>query len=156
MAPLGESTASESKLQPVLVGIDYGRKRIGVAVTTALGTVHPRPRVERTKPEHDFAMIRAVVDDVEASAVIIGLPHNMDGTVSAMELEVRAFAVELKKAVAVPIIGVDERLTSAAADSALRQQNLDGRQRKARKDSAAACLMLHDYLDQGKRGEEIA
>jgi len=142
-------------MEPVLVGLDYGQKRIGVAVTTALGTVHPRPRIERTEIGADLAAIGAVVDDVEAAAIVIGLPHHMDGAESDMEREVRGFARKLRTTVGVDIIGVDERLTSAAADSALRAQRLDGRQRKLRKDSAAACLLLNDYLATGKRGERI-
>jgi putative Holliday junction resolvase len=140
----------------VLLGLDYGRKRIGIAVSTALGTVHPRPRLERTTPEEDLAALRALVEDSSAVAVVIGLPHHMDGKTSDMEREARAFAAEVAKACGVPVLGMDERLTTEAADSALRQTQMHWRDRKARKDSAAACIVLQDYLDARERAERIA
>ena len=140
----------------ILVGLDYGRKRIGLAVTTALGTVHPRPRLERTDVERDLAALEAFAAEAGAEALVFGLPHNMDGTESEMEREVRAFARQAAAACGLPAYGVDERLTSEQADSLLRSQGLDGRQRKRRVDSAAACIVLQDFLGMGCQGEELA
>jgi len=140
----------------VLLGLDYGRKRIGVAVSTPLRTVHPRPRLERTTIEEDLAALRALVGETEAGAIVIGLPHHIDGKTSDMEREVRAFALELAAACGVPVYGGDERLTTEAADSALRVTIRHWRDRKARRDSAAACIVLQDYLDAPGRAERIA
>ena len=130
-----------------LLGLDYGRKRIGIAVATALGTVHPRPRLDRGgNRERDLQAIRKLVEETEAMAIVIGLPHHMDGTVSEMEREARGFAAELGRCCGVPIYGMDERLTSEAADTVLKNRNLDGRARKRRIDSAAACIVLQDFL----------
>jgi len=129
------------------LGLDYGRKRIGVAVATALGTVHPRPRLDRTTTPADLAALRALVEETQAAGVVVGLPHNMDGSESAMEREVRAFAVSLAAACGVPVYGADERLTSEAADSALKGRFTDWRDRKRRLDSAAACILLQDFVD---------
>lgn len=141
---------------PPLVGLDYGRKRIGVAVSTVIGTVHPRPRIDRTAPADDLAAIRAVVEDVQAAAIVLGLPHHMDGAESDMEREVRAFAREVATACGVPVYGTDERLTSQVADQALQQQTRDPRARKSRVDSAAACILLTDFLAREDEGEKIA
>jgi putative holliday junction resolvase len=140
----------------VLLGLDYGRKRIGIAVSTALKTVHPRPRLERTTIEEDLAAVEALVEETGASAIVIGLPHHMDGKTSDMEREVRAFALSLAAACGVPVFGSDERLTTEAAESALRQTSKGWRERKARRDSAAACIVLQDYLDAPARAEKIA
>jgi putative Holliday junction resolvase len=140
----------------VLLGLDYGRKRIGIAISTPLGTVHPRPRLERTTLEEDLAALRALAEEEGALAFVIGLPHHMDGRVSDMEKEARAFAEALARATGVPVYGGDERLTTEAADSALRQTAKGWRERKARRDSAAACIVLQDYLDDRGRAERIA
>ena len=141
---------------PVLLGLDYGRKRIGLAVSTPLGTVHPRPRLERTTLPEDLAALAALVAETGAGAIVIGLPHHMDGKVSDMEREVREFAVAVAAACDVPVFGADERLTTEAAESALRQTAKGWRERKARRDSAAACIVLQDYIDAPTRGERIA
>jgi putative Holliday junction resolvase len=86
---------------------------------------------------------------------VIGLPHNMDGTVSEMEREVRTFAAALAQACGVPVYGSDERLSTEAAVSILRAQEVFGRKQKERRDSAAAALLLQDFLDAGKK-ERIA
>ncbi len=140
----------------VLLGLDYGRKRIGIAVSTPLDTVHPRPRLERTTLKEDLAAIGALLEETGAEAIVIGLPHHMDGKTSDMEREVREFAVALFAATGLPVFGGDERLTTEAADSALRHTRKHWRDRKARRDSAAACIVLQDYLDAQERGERIA
>lgn len=143
-------------LEASFVGLDYGRKRIGIAVATPLGTVHPRPRLDRTTLERDLAAIHEVVEDAAAGAIVVGLPHHMDGSESDMEREVRAFATELARVCGVPIYGMDERLTSEAADTVLKNRDLHGRERKRRIDSAAACIVLQDFLDSRAQREPIA
>jgi putative Holliday junction resolvase len=140
----------------VTLGLDYGRKRIGVAVSTPLGTVHPRPRLERTTLEQDLAALAALVEETGAAGIVVGLPHHMDGTTSEMEEEVRRFAVALAAACGVPVYGSDERLTSEAAERILRAGEVSSRARKQRRDSAAASIVLQDFLDAGNDGERIA
>ncbi|MHC4342752.1 MAG: Holliday junction resolvase RuvX [Planctomycetota bacterium] len=136
----------------VFLALDYGTKRIGIAVSTSLGTVHPRPRLLRTTPDEDLEALCALIEESEAEAIVMGLPHNMDGSESEMEREVRAFAKELAKRCPLPVFGTDERLTSEAAASILGTS----RAAKEKRDSAAACIFLQDYLTQGELGEQIA
>ena len=136
----------------VFLALDYGTKRIGIAVSTPLDTVHPRPRLLRTTLDRDLEALNALIEENEAEAVVMGLPHNMDGSESEMEREVRAFAKELAKRCQLPIYGTDERLTSEAATSILGSS----RAAKEKRDSAAACIFLQDYLTQGTQGERIA
>jgi len=139
----------------VFLALDYGRRRIGVAVSTPIGTVHPRPPVHRETPPEDIAVLKLLVEEVRAGGIVVGLPHHMDGTESDMEREARSFAVELAGATGLPVFGTDERLTTSAADSILRAQDVHGRKRKARRDSTAACVILHDFLAHDRR-ERIA
>ncbi len=139
-----------------LLALDYGRKRIGIAISTALGTVHPRPRLERTTRPEDLRRLSDLAREIAAQAIVLGLPHNMDGTASGMEVEVREFAMVVAVECGLPVFGVDERLSTEAAEGALRAQQLGFRERKARRDSAAACLLLQDFLDAGEEGERLA
>jgi len=137
------------------VGLDYGRKRIGVAVSTPIGTVHPRPRLDRTTEEQDLEALRGIAAEAGADAFVLGLPHHMDGGTSGMELEVRAFAARLAAACGLPVYGSDERLTTEAVDTVFRNRKVHWRKAKARRDSAAACIVLQDFLHAGEKGERI-
>ena len=147
---------SGSSSATVYLALDYGRRRIGIAISTALGTVHPRPRLERRTPAADIETLKALAVEEEAHAIVVGLPHHMNGTTSEMEREVRRFAEELAAACGLPVYGTDERLTTQEAESILRQRDLNGRARKERRDSAAACLLLMDFLNAGEQRERIA
>ncbi|MHC4957418.1 MAG: Holliday junction resolvase RuvX [Planctomycetota bacterium] len=144
-------------MDEVYLGLDYGRKRIGVAVSTPLGTVHPRPRVDRTTLDEDLAALKELADEAGAGGIVIGLPHHMDGAESEMEREVRKFAEKLALALGLPVHGSDERLTTEAADTILLNQgHHHWKKRKERRDSAAACLVLQDFLAAGQKAERIA
>ncbi len=144
-------------MTPRYLAIDYGTKRIGLAVSSPIGTVHPRPRLDRTEPGAD---IRALVDlarEEVAVALVMGLPHHMDGAQSEMETQARAFAKKLAEACGLPVYGTDERLTSAEADRILKVQGQrNPRARKERIDSAAACILLQDFLGAEDNAERIA
>ena len=143
-------------MSPSYVGLDYGRKRIGIAVSSPLGTVHPRPRLDRTTLEADLAALTLLAGESGAAAFVIGLPHHMDGSESEMEREVRRFALKLAGASKAPVFGSDERLTTEAADTILANRNLNWKKRKLRRDSAAACLLLQDFLNGQEKAERIA
>ena len=143
-------------MSPNYICLDYGRKRIGIAVSSPLGTVHPRPRLDRTTLPEDLAALTKLVEETNAAAFVIGLPHNMDGTESGMEKEVRVFAKKLAGASGVPVLGSDERLTTEAADTILANRDLNWKKRKQRRDSAAACIVLQDFLNGQEKAERIA
>ena len=143
-------------MHPIYLGLDYGRKRIGIAVSSALGTVHPRPRLERTTLQEDLEALTGLAEEARAEGIVLGLPHHMDGSVSEMEQEVREFAAKLAEACGLPVLGTDERLTSEAAESILQKRHKHWWDRKERRDSAAACLLLQDFIDAGQKAEKIA
>jgi len=139
-----------------LLAVDYGTKRIGLAISSVLGTIHPRPRLDRTTTKADVGRLALLAAEEEADAFLIGLPHHMDGEVSDMEVEARAFAARLAEASGLPVYGTDERLTSQQALRILKRQHRDPRKRKERVDSAAACLLLQDFLAADSEPERIA
>lgn len=125
-------------------------------MSSPLGTVHPRERLVRTALEEDLRALKEIVDETGAAGIVLGLPHNMDGSESDMEREVRAFGAKLAAVCGVPVLGSDERLTSEAAERVLANQDVHWRKRKARRDSAAACIVLQDFLSDIDKAERIA
>ena len=144
-------------MTPRYLAIDYGTKRIGLAVSSPIGTVHPRPRLDRTEPAADIRALVELAREEVAVALVMGLPHHMDGAQSEMETQARAFAKKLAEACGLPVYGSDERLTSAEADRILKVQGQrNPRARKERVDSAAACILLQDFLGAEDSAERIA
>jgi len=144
-------------MTPRYLAIDYGTKRIGLAVSSPIGTVHPRQRLDRTEPDADIRALVELAREEVAVALVMGLPHHMDGAQSEMETQARAFAAKLAEASGLPIYGSDERLTSAEADRILKVQGQrNPRARKERIDSAAACILLQDFLGAEDNAERIA
>ncbi|MHC4390633.1 MAG: Holliday junction resolvase RuvX [Planctomycetota bacterium] len=142
------------------LGLDYGTKRIGVAVTDPLGMLaHPLTTIENTGPEAVLEALRAIVYDKSAVRIVLGLPLNMDDSEGAAARKARAFAKTLREALQVEVELIDERLTTVDADLRLRAAGIrDWRERKKRIDQAAAAVILEDWLQQrsrqGPRGEE--
>ena len=135
------------------MALDYGRRRIGVAVTDPTRTIAtPRGVIERPKRAAPGSAIPqeliALVVEVEPEAVLVGIPFSMDGTAGAMAEEARAFARALRDATGVRTIEWDERLSTARAEREIVNMQLPRgkRRRKGRTDELAASLMLSAYL----------
>lgn len=138
----------------VVLALDFGRRRIGVAacdplgITTAgVGTLDGRDR-----PAVLDAVV-ALVAEREAAAIVVGLPINMDGSYGPMAEAAEAFAAEVRARVGVPVELFDERLTSYAADQILREAGLSRRARAAKEDQVAAAIILRAYLDRRSAAE---
>jgi putative Holliday junction resolvase len=136
------------------LGIDYGRKRIGLALSDATGTLAtPWRLIERPPSEEEtLKLIARQIDELIAAddgldAVVVGWPRRLDGTPTDLTPVVEAFARALDARVTVPVILQDERLSSHEAESRLALGARDWRKRKARLDAAAAAVVLQDYLD---------
>lgn len=138
-----------------ILGIDYGERRIGVAVSDPLGILaQPLPTVTRRRgkrpPVADFERI---VAEWQVGTLVVGLPLTPEGEESEWTAEVRAFGDKLSQRTGLPAHYVDERMTSAAAERAVRGAGLPKHQReqKGRVDAAAAMLILQAYLDRISR-----
>jgi len=132
-----------------VMAIDYGSKAIGVAISDELRlTVRPLTtiRCRRQSRNQIIAQIKSLLEEHKAAELIVGLPLRLDGTVGEAAERVQVFIAELQKAIAVPVIAQDERLTSYEADELMREQGFDLRQRKEKSDEYAAAIILREYL----------
>jgi len=132
-----------------LLAVDFGSKRIGVAVSDALGiTVRPVETIRRSSVERDIARLKFLVEDLEAEAVVIGLPLRMDGAVGDAARNAMRFQARLQKELDVAVFTQDERLTSYEAEQMMIERGLGRQVRRARSDEFAAMIILQDYLSK--------
>jgi putative Holliday junction resolvase len=134
-------------MQGRILGVDYGRKRIGLAVCDFDRVIASALEVIEGDPAFAVDRIGEVARDTGAVLVVVGLPLNMDGTAGPMAEEARAFAGRLAAAVPVPVELYDERLTTAEAERILLDADLSRAKRKAVRDRVAARILLQDYID---------
>lgn len=129
-----------------ILGVDFGRARIGIAVSDELGMLaHP---VKTIPASRDAAkQIAEVVREKNAERVVIGLPRHMNGSVGEAAGEALAFAAELRKVLPCEVVTWDERLTTIAANRALREGGRKTRDSKNIVDQVAAQMILQGYLD---------
>jgi len=143
-----------------ILGIDYGQKRIGLALSDPSNMVARSLKVlKRNGTRKLLGEIKAVIDQNKIERIVIGLPKNMNGSLGEKGNEVLAFVKILEKVVKVPIVTWDERLTTVSAEKVLRQAELSRKKRKDILDKLSACIILQNYLDsigsdQKERSEE--
>jgi putative Holliday junction resolvase len=129
------------------LAIDLGAKRIGIAVSDALGiTVRPVETIRCRSLDLDLARVRFLAEDLEAEAVVVGLPLRMDGSEGDASTRVMRFVERLRKELRVPVITHDERLTSYEAEQMMISRGVKRKARRERSDQFAAMIILQDYL----------
>ena len=132
-----------------LMGLDVGRKRIGISLSDQLGlTAQPHGTLERKGLRRDLQEIVNLVKEYEVSEIVVGMPVNMSGTLGPQARWVAAFIRELQEVVAVPVSSWDERLTTVAAQRLLTEADMTRTKRKKNVDKLAAALILQSYLDE--------
>jgi putative Holliday junction resolvase len=131
-----------------LIGLDHGSRRIGVAIgDTETGLAFARPALRRTSEAADLRAIGQLARDERAEIVVLGLPRNMDGSEGSQAAAARDFGKQLA-AIGLTIAYQDERLSTWQAVEQLGPRR--GRDRRSGElDSAAARLILQEYLDAG-------
>jgi len=134
-----------------LIGIDFGRRRIGLAVADPEGRIAtPRETLARPRGKRPpYGAIAEVAREINAQGVVLGLPLAPSGAETEWCAEVRRFGDDLARRLKLPVVYQDERMTSARAEKALRAADL-GRQRRQDKgivDAAAATFILQAWLD---------
>ncbi len=130
-----------------ILGIDFGHKRIGVALSDALGiSASALCAIERKGGLKDIATLQELIQEHEVHLVVMGLPLKMDGGISDQAKQAQAFAKLLKQHTKIPVQWVDERLSSVQAEKQLNQAKRKPRP-KTDVDQAAACIILQQYLD---------
>jgi len=133
------------------LGIDFGLKRVGLALSDASETiVSPLCQLHRNKsnPQKLFDQIRQIICEYEIEQIVVGLPLNMDDSEGPQAKLSREFAEKLALTTDIPISFQDERLSSSAADELLAEGDFSRAQQKKRRDMLAACEILQEFLRQ--------
>jgi putative Holliday junction resolvase len=131
-----------------ILAVDYGQRRVGIAVTDPTGVIATPLKVIDRKAGSWYPELLQLFQDLGVGVVVVGLPRNMDGTLGRQAQYCQEFAETLGKDTTLKIELVDERLTTAAAASALRESGNKNHQTKTRLDAVAASLILQTYLGQ--------
>ena len=130
------------------LGVDYGTKRVGLALSDPLGlTARPLAVVPRSKIVEEVV---SLVKEQEVGTIVVGLPTGLGGDEGISASEARKLADELATATGVDVVLRDERYTSRMAESALLESGMRRRKRRERVDKVAAAIILQDYLDSNR------
>jgi len=136
-----------------ILGLDFGRARIGAAISDELQLLaHPLETVPANKQA--LSRIAEIVSEKKVDHVVTGMPRQMDGQIGAAAYEVLQFVEKLRRILPCRVVTWDERLTTAAAHRALRDVGKKTRQTRGYVDQVAAQMILQSYLDsRAAKGE---
>ena len=144
----------------MVLAIDYGRTRLGLALSDESGvTSRPFATWTRTNRRRDLGRLRDLVRQESIRRIVVGLPLHLDGTPSEMSEEAKSFSLRVEKALGIPVELMDERLSSWEAKQTIsaktpkrttpRASSERGeRNRKTPLDEVAAAIILRDYLER--------
>jgi putative Holliday junction resolvase len=131
-----------------IMGLDYGERRIGVAMSDLFGwTAQGLEVIDQKIVTDPMARIAELIKQYEVESIVVGLPKNMNGTVGPSGEYCIAFAENLKQTLSLPVQLWDERLTTVSAERALLEADVSRRKRKLVIDKMAAAILLQSYLD---------
>ncbi len=140
------------ELNKPLIAIDYGNKKIGLAISSPDHAIAmPHSIIVSYKEQEKLNKIIDFIVKNNVCAIVVGLPVNMNGTNSEQTKIVTNFVDKLAKKTNLPIYLQDERLTSKAADSLLRNMGFNRKQRNERDDMAAASMILETTLESARK-----
>lgn len=132
-----------------ILALDFGKRRIGLAVSDPLRVIATGcETLQRTTIREDIERLAALVAQLEATLILMGLPLNMNGTEGPQAERVREFAGKLHRRTGIAVAFCDERLTSVAAEEMLRERNQHPDRRSGTVDRLAASILLQGYLDE--------
>jgi len=132
-----------------ILAVDYGRKRIGLALSDEFGlTAQPLAILTRTNRRDDLRRLREICRKHEVARIVVGHPVHMTGEKSPMADEAAQFAARLEKEFAIPVELADERLTSWEAEQTVSETHPSQRRGRKALDDVAAAVLLRDYLER--------
>lgn len=130
-----------------ILAIDYGTRRIGLAVSDPLGiTAQGLETLERKNKRADFGRLERTIREYQVREIVLGNPLRMSGEESTLSQKVAEFAKELRRRFQLPVHLWDERLTSAEANRLLREAELSIKKRAQAVDRMAAVLILQSFM----------
>lgn len=139
---------SYPNISGTVLAFDFGEKRIGVAVgETMLKLAHPLTTIDSAENAVKFAHIEALIREWNPQLLIVGLPMHLDGEAHLMTELSKKFAQRLEGRFNLPVMMMDERLSSVEAAQSLKVQGVTGMHQKAMIDQVAAQTILQSYFD---------
>lgn len=134
-------------MQGRVLAIDFGAKRVGVAISDELRlSVRPLPALPRTPWKRLLSSLSELCERFDVRMIVLGLPLRLDGSEGDAATEARRVARNIELSLKLPLFLQDERYTSKTAETSLRQQGFQHREITCRIDSEAASIILSDYL----------
>ena len=139
---------SGMQLMRRVLGVDFGQARIGVAISDELGMLaHPVETIPGARIDVAAKRVAEIARERDVERVVIGMPRHMNGEMGAAAAEATAFADKLRPLLRCPITMWDERLSTTAANRALRDAGQKTRKTRGIVDQVAAQMILQGYLD---------
>ena len=128
--------------------LDYGEKRIGVAICDELGlTAQGRPTIIRKTKKHDWEILGSLIRNYKVEKIVIGYPVRMDGSEGIQCEKVNRFTALLETTFSLPVVKWPETLSTKEAEEILINSGVRWEKRKKMVDKLAACIILQGYLD---------
>jgi len=135
-----------------ILGLDYGSRRIGMAVSDPLGlTVQPLPPIPREGDRKDIVVLARLASEMGVTSVVLGLPLLLNGDEGPAAIRARAFGERLQAETSLPVTMWDERLTSVQSERHLIASGVRRADRRGIRDSLSAMLLLQAALDSRRR-----
>ena len=148
-------TPATTSLMPRTLGLDFGTKRVGAALSDARGSIaSPLEVYERRGHPHDSVHYKKLIEDEGIERIVVGLPVHTSGREGELAMLAREFGKWLNQVTTISVTYFDERYSSKEADYALQTSGLNAKGRKARRDMIAAQILLQAYLDAGSPTKE--
>ena len=142
-----------------IMGLDFGSKTVGVAISDALlitaQGIEIIERKEENKLRKTLARIEELIVEYEVEEIVLGLPKNMNDSLGVRAELTMEFKDKLERRTGLPVTMWDERLTTVAADKAMMEAGIRREHRKEHVDKIAACFILQGYLDYRKNKENM-
>ena len=134
-----------------IMGLDYGSKTVGVAISDPLGItaqgIETITRKEENKLRKTLARIEELVNEYEVETIVLGFPKNMNNTIGDRAEKSLELKTMLERRIGIPVVMWDERLTTLSAERTLMESGVRRENRKQYVDKIAAVFILQGYLD---------
>lgn len=139
----------------IIMSVDYGDVRTGIAVSDRLETyAFPVEVINETYQPKVISKIQNIISQKSPDLIVVGYPKNMDSSEGSRAQKCKEFSQELENASGIKCVLWDERLTTVSAHNYLNETNTRGKKRKNVVDAVAATIILQDYLDYRRNHNE--